>query len=296
MPATGPHRRARAATAALRTAPWWTSVLLGLVCLLLGLLLTTRPLTSLSALGLLIGLAAITAGTADLLAAYRSHAGAVATATALAWIGFGIAVLAWLGRALDLLAPAVALALVVGGALRLVRAARGDLDERLTTAVLGLADIVFGVLAWRWPDVTVLVVAFLFGIRTVFFGLARIGDGLAALDDRTPDPPRRRPAAPRPGTGDRPWRFSRCSWPSPQPAWRSACAPAPPSSTRSTPHRTGCPIIPARFCAPNRSPAPSPTAPRPGASSTPPPATTTSPPWPAPWSWSRRTPRPDLDR
>ncbi|WP_258008820.1 DUF308 domain-containing protein, partial [Rhodococcus sp. ENV425] len=182
MPATGPHRRARAATAALRTAPWWTSVLLGLVCLLLGLLLTTRPLTSLSALGLLIGLAAITAGTADLLATYRSHAGAAATATALAWIGFGIAVLAWLGRALDLLAPAVALALVVGGALRLVRAARGDLDERLTTAVLGLADIVFGVLAWRWPDVTVLVVAFLFGIRTVFFGLARIGDGLAALD------------------------------------------------------------------------------------------------------------------
>ncbi|MDO2381659.1 DUF308 domain-containing protein, partial [Rhodococcus electrodiphilus] len=132
MPATGPHRRARAATAALRTAPWWTSVLLGLVCLLLGLLLTTRPLTSLSALGLLIGLAAITAGAADLLAAHRSHAGAAAIATALAWIGFGIVVL-----------------------------------------------------AWRWPDVTVLVVAFLFGIRTVFFGLTRIGDGLA-LDDRTP--------------------------------------------------------------------------------------------------------------
>ncbi|WP_272929662.1 alpha/beta fold hydrolase [Rhodococcus ruber] len=95
MPATGPHRRARAATAALRTAPWWTSVLLGLVCLLLGLLLTTRPLTSLSALGLLIGLAAITAGAADLLAAHRSHAGAAAIATALAWIGFGIVVLAW---------------------------------------------------------------------------------------------------------------------------------------------------------------------------------------------------------
>ncbi|MEZ7238500.1 lipase family protein [Rhodococcus sp. GXMU-t2271] len=198
MPTTGPRRRARAATAALRAAPWWTSVLLGLVCLLLGLLLTTRPLTSLSALGLLIGLAAITAGAADLLAAYRSQAGAAATATALAWIGFGIVVLAWLGRALDLLAPAVALALVVGGALRLVRAVRGDLDERLTTIVLGLADIVFGVLAWRWPDVTLLVVAFLFGIRTVFFGLARIGDGLAALGGRTPDPtapaPRRTPA------------------------------------------------------------------------------------------------------
>jgi hypothetical protein len=34
--------------------------------------------------------------------------------------------------------------------------------------------VVIGVLALRWPAVTVLVIAVLFGIRTVLFGLALV--------------------------------------------------------------------------------------------------------------------------
>ena len=49
----------------------------------------------------------------------------------------------------------------------------------------GLTNVVLGILALSWPDVTVLVVALLFGPAVVLFGLGRIaaalaGDGIAA--------------------------------------------------------------------------------------------------------------------
>jgi uncharacterized membrane protein HdeD (DUF308 family) len=55
-----------------------------------------------------------------------------------------------------------------------VSAARGTADQRVAAALSGLASVVFGVLALSWPDVTVLVIAVVFGARTVLFGISQI--------------------------------------------------------------------------------------------------------------------------
>jgi uncharacterized membrane protein HdeD (DUF308 family) len=63
----------------------------------------------------------------------------------------------------------------------------------VAASLSGLASVIFGVLALSWPDVTVLVIAVVFGARAVLFGLSQIvqvfsdrdaGAGRAASDGR----------------------------------------------------------------------------------------------------------------
>lgn len=48
---------------------------------------------------------------------------------------------------------------------------RGARESRLASIIGGVAGAIFGALALSWPDVTLLVVAVLFGARTTMFGL-----------------------------------------------------------------------------------------------------------------------------
>ena len=171
--------------------PRWVSIVVGVLCVGLGLYLLTRPLTSLTTLAVLIGLACLAGGVADLIAATRSATPRVGVVAAVGWIVLGMVILVWLGYTINLLAPVAAVALAVSGIIRLVRAARGGtVDERIATALFGVADLVFAVVAWRWPDVTLLVLAFLFGIRLIFLGVARIWAGLRRTGDTEPTEPR----------------------------------------------------------------------------------------------------------
>ncbi|MFD4467250.1 lipase family protein [Rhodococcus sp. NPDC058505] len=179
----------------LDRTPRWVSILLGVGCAALGLALLTRPLTSLTLLGILIGAACVTTGVSDLMAASRSATPRTGRVLGVAWILLGIAIVGWLGHTIGLLAPVVAVALVCSGVTRLVRVLRGDADERAATVLFGSADIVFGAVAWFWPDVTLLVVSLLFGIRTVVFGVTRIWAGVTGRPDRSDAPPVRRPVA-----------------------------------------------------------------------------------------------------
>lgn len=163
---------------AVGRAPWWVIVLIGVAGFALGVYLVSRPLTSLATLGIVIGLAFIVTGVGELLRDDRATVGRSVTIIASAEVVFGLAVIVWLGRSIDLLPFAVAIALIGGGGLRLARAIRGTIDERLAAALFAVTDIIFGVLAWQWPDVTLIVVAIVFGIRMVFFGLSLAWSGL----------------------------------------------------------------------------------------------------------------------
>ncbi|MET0812373.1 MAG: lipase family protein, partial [Microbacterium sp.] len=71
-------------------------------------------------------------------------------------------------------------------------------SARVLALAWGGAQIVFGILAFTWPDVTVLVVALVFGVRTIVFGLTTIIRGARALVRRSapePTPPSRRALA-----------------------------------------------------------------------------------------------------
>ncbi|MGX1809663.1 lipase family protein [Nocardia sp. NPDC055321] len=164
--------RSRAITAFLSGLPRWAGLLLGVIAVLVGAILVVRPLTSLTVLALLIACGALVTGVGEVLG-NREHS-AWDAMLALAWVALGVLILVACGVAIELIAPIVAIALVVGGVLRLLRARRGATSVRWTALLLGVAEIVLGVVALRWPDVTLLIVAVLFGIRTVGFGVSMV--------------------------------------------------------------------------------------------------------------------------
>ncbi len=186
----------------VRSVPWWASALIAAGAIVLGVLLITRPVSSLGVLGLYIGLSIVLTGIGDAVDASRSETPRAGLAAAIAWILFGVLILVWLGGALDLLVIAIGAGLIGGGVVRVARAFRGTVDQRIATGILGVADVVFGALALAWPDVTLIIVAVLFGARTVFFGVRTLWRALAR---RTGDA---RTDAPTPG-GGRLRRFGR---------------------------------------------------------------------------------------
>jgi hypothetical protein len=92
----------------------------------------------------------------------------------IGWIVLGVVLLARPGTGVDALAVVVGVALVVNGIVEIVKAIARRQDEPVAEFIGGASSIVFGVLALSWPDLTVFVVAVLFGARTVLFGLSQL--------------------------------------------------------------------------------------------------------------------------
>ena len=172
--------------------PRWAWLLLGLVAVVVGVLLATRPLTSLSALTLTLGAAFVVMGAAVLLTD-REQRTRWDVARGAGWLVLGLLVLVWLRHSFDLLALAVGVVLVVSGAVKIWAAARGHrvggraasagtragparvtTTERVANGLLGAAEVVIGVLAVRWPDLTLLAVAVIFAVRLVLLGIRLI--------------------------------------------------------------------------------------------------------------------------
>lgn len=178
-----------------RTAPGWL-LAVGGVCLTLGLLLVTRPLTSLVVLAAYVGLSAIATGVLGLVS--RRAAKWWDRPVAILWMLAGLAVFFWIGRGLEYLSDAIAGLLVVGGVASLLDVFRGRISERVLAVAWGGAQLALGVLALSWPDMTLLLTAFVFGLRTTAFGATMLIRGAAALvrrDRGETGPPERSRAA-----------------------------------------------------------------------------------------------------
>ncbi|GAB2615967.1 lipase family protein [Pseudactinotalea suaedae] len=176
--------------------PW--RVAIGAVAVVAGIVVLTRPTTSLGLLALLIGAAMLVAGALE---AIRSDEGETRRSRLARW---GVAGLWWLGGVFVLAYPALTVrttALVAGGAL-VASGIRGVVtgsrsgqatDARVAEIAFGLAGVVLGVLALLWPDITLLVVAVTFGAR-----LAGAGALLLWHTLRPPPTPATEPERPGP--------------------------------------------------------------------------------------------------
>jgi uncharacterized membrane protein HdeD (DUF308 family)/alpha-beta hydrolase superfamily lysophospholipase len=151
---------------------------LGVVCVGVGAVLLTRPFGSLAVLIILVAAGSIASGVAEIAGARNEDDRRVSTAVGLGWIALGIGVLVWPGLSLRVLAAIVGIGLIVSGGAKAIGALRGQPDQRWAAVLLGAASIILGLIALGWPDITLLVVAVVFGIRLVLFGLALIGDGI----------------------------------------------------------------------------------------------------------------------
>lgn len=170
--------------------------MLGILLIAAGGVLLLRPLTALAVLGVYIGISCVTSGVADLLAVRDQDDPAVSRWTVAVpglWIVGGLLIAVWFGRDVDLLGPAVGILLVVSGLVAVGRWALRPGIDRAVTALFGLAQLLFGVLALLWPDATLVVIGVLFGGRTVIFGVLLLLRAIRPRPDgATPTARRRR--------------------------------------------------------------------------------------------------------
>ncbi|MBM3716953.1 MAG: hypothetical protein FJW64_14700, partial [Actinobacteria bacterium] len=172
-------RRWSALPALVRNAPPRVLLIVGVVVVLLGGLIVSRPLTSLVLLGVYVGASAVVMGVVELIG---RPTGWWARGVAVAWVLAGVAVLVWLGRSLELLPPVLAVLLIIGGLATIGEAlSRGVPSSRILAASWGVTQVAFGVLSFTWPDVTVLVLALVFGVRTIVFGVGMVAQGVRGI-------------------------------------------------------------------------------------------------------------------
>lgn len=156
-------------------------MVVGVATCAFALLIVARPLTSLLALAMYVGVSAIVSGILDFRTTSRAGTRwnrVIGTISIL----FGVAVLVWPERSLDLLPVALSIVLIIGGLASLGDAlTRGVPSERALTATWGVSQIVFGILAAAWLDLTVLVAATVFGIWLLIFSIIAFVRGARAL-------------------------------------------------------------------------------------------------------------------
>lgn len=179
---------------------WRTRVALGLVVAVLGLLVLTRPLDSLTLLIALVALSLVLEGIHRLSSAGRTTEGGV---VGVVLVAAAVLLVAWPRLTIDALAVIVGASLVAHGVHELVTAIRGARTSRRSADRVGRlaggsAWAIFGVLALAWPDVSLLVVGVAFGLRLIGFGSAVV---LRAWRDRKA--PAKEPLAGHAGASER---------------------------------------------------------------------------------------------
>ena len=146
-------------------------LILGIVSVLVGAVLTVRPFSSLAVLMVLLVVGLTITGISGLVV----RDGVLSTVLrGVVHLVAAIAIVVWPGASIVVATVVVGLALVVGGAIDLGHVAHVHGTARASAVLGGMTSIAFGVLALSWPDVTVLVIAVLFGAWLVVVGITEI--------------------------------------------------------------------------------------------------------------------------
>jgi uncharacterized membrane protein HdeD (DUF308 family) len=166
---------------------WWLVLLLGGAAAVLGVLLIFDLFTAVRTLALLVAFGLIVTGLGELVAAgrYRSTLGIVA---GVVLVLAGILAALWPGITLWVLAVVTGIGLIVSGAARILGGLALRVEGWGWLFVGGVLSVVVGFLAIAWPDVTVLALGLLLGIRMLLFGVAEMGFAFALHDLRGSPP------------------------------------------------------------------------------------------------------------
>lgn len=192
--------------------PPWAAVVLGAAATALGAAVVLRPFASLAVLVVAVVAAFAVLGVAELVGdggAPPDARGprALRVVRGLLFLALAVAVLVWPAPTIGVVALLVGVGLVVAGVLDVVDGVRSSGTDRWARVAVGAASVLLGGLALVWPDVTVLVVAVVLGVRLVLLGVRLLVAGVrrARAARRPPEPVaapsrrsrsgRRRPAA-----------------------------------------------------------------------------------------------------
>jgi uncharacterized membrane protein HdeD (DUF308 family) len=158
---------------------WGLSILLGVLLVGLGVWMLANLVESVYVLALIIGVSLIVGGCAEaVLGRDRQGTWWGALIAGLLLVLTGLVVLAWPDITLWALTFAGGLALFLGGVVHtLVGLVRHGRPGWTLDLALGAIGIAMGGIVLVWPEATLVVVAILFGIRSVVTGLIAIAAG-----------------------------------------------------------------------------------------------------------------------
>ena len=181
----GFRRRLGWASSALRgRGAWWMVTLLGVACIATGVWLVDEPFRSESTLRWLIGAGMLLSGLAEIASSPRARRPMLARAIGALWVVVGVGVILVSTLTLYGIATVVGGAIVVGGVVRIADAIAHRGSDRTLQLLAGTTNVLMGGLAIGWPAVTLLVLAVVFGVRTLFVGLVVVWSALSSLRER----------------------------------------------------------------------------------------------------------------
>ncbi|TQM57333.1 uncharacterized membrane protein HdeD (DUF308 family) [Humibacillus xanthopallidus] len=197
-PDTGERRATR------RRTPWVLQLLVGVVAVLVGAFLTLNPFSSLAVLLVAVVVGLVVTGFGELAARDDEQSSRRwPVVKGVLYLAAALAVLVWPGATIRVVAVVVGLALVLGGIADVLAGASARGTARWNGIIGGAASIVFGLLALAWPDVSVLVIAVVFGAKVVLLGVRLVIDAIRRARGR--DTELGAPAATRPGRARPGW-------------------------------------------------------------------------------------------
>lgn len=166
--------------------PWGVRAVIGLLLVLVGGYLALRPFTSLALLLLAIVVGFLVASVSELLERPGSASARWRTLRAVAYFLGAVGVVAFTGLGVRAVIVAVGLALLAGGVGDLLEAKALRGAERWNSVLGGFASVLFGLLTLAWPDVSVVVIGVVVGVRLFLLGLRVTGRAVASARGSVP--------------------------------------------------------------------------------------------------------------
>jgi uncharacterized membrane protein HdeD (DUF308 family) len=170
---------------------WWLFVLLGVVCVVTGILAMVWPGVTLLTLGILFGVYLLVVAILEIIDAIVGEPGGRALSAILGIVSLiaGLICIRRPGESLLAIVVVVGIFLVAEGVIRIIRSFTGP-GTRVWSILLGLLDVVAGAVIMAWPEIGLVTLAVLFAITMVVRGAFAIVIGFKLRSAaRREDPP-----------------------------------------------------------------------------------------------------------
>jgi uncharacterized membrane protein HdeD (DUF308 family) len=170
---------------------WWLFVVLGLVCLITGVLAIVWPGKTLLVVGILAGAYLLVTAILEIIDAIIGEPGGRALSAILGVISLiaGLVFLRRPGESLLAIVIVAGIFLIAAGVIRIVRAF-GSTGRRWWGVTAGLIEVIIGIVILSWPGIGLATLAVFFAITMLVRGALAIATGLRLRSlVRHPDPP-----------------------------------------------------------------------------------------------------------
>jgi len=154
---------------------WWLFVVLGVICVVTGVLAIVWPGLTLLTLGIFAGIYLLVTAVLEIIDAIFGDPGGRALSAILGIISLiaGLVFLRRPGESLLAIVIVAGIFLVAEGVIRIVRAF-GSTGRRWWGVVAGLIDAVAGIIILSWPDIGLVTLAVFFAVTMLVRGVLAI--------------------------------------------------------------------------------------------------------------------------